>query len=1025
MGVLAIATELAVSYVSIVPSLKGFKGIVNRELGQAEKSAKTTGNAMGQKMGGSFASSLKKVVGPALAIFGAGQIAGFAKQAVGAFSELEDSTAAAGVVFGENMKQIIDQSKTAAKTMGLTQQQVINAANTFGTYGKAAGLSGKDLADFATEQTKLAADMASFKGTSPEQAIEAIGAALRGETEPIRAYGVMLDDASLKAEAMKMGLISTTKDALTPQNKTLAAQALILKQTADAQGDFARTSDSTANVAKTLTATIEDTSAKLGQTLAPAFTGARTAALGAVQGVGGFLDRVLAFQAGLASGAFTPDLVKAIGLDPKLGFGKVVNEGIGAIRAFGAAWTFNDGEITSSGLAGYMEGLAYKLRTFMDTAARVGKEVWASLGPALTQLGPPVLNLIMALSPLGIVLKALAPVLPDLADSATKLAVVVADVLTIAVKTLTPIISGVVSVVADFISGITSTQAGVDGLVAVLVAATAGYAAYKVVTIASTVATNAQTIATKAATIAQRGMNLALKANPIGIVITALAALVAGIVWFFTETETGRQIVTAAWKAIQVGIQFVVNWFRNTAVPWFQNAILLITTAFNIFRDGVAEKFNFIKRLISVAWSEVLKPVFDKFASIVRGIPGAFEKARDGIGKAWSAIQELAKKPVRFVVNTVIGGLVDTFNKISGVNISKPKLPRGFAKGGYASPGWAMVGEEGPELVNFSKPGRVYTADETAQALGASPTGAMPTLNTGFPGVIASVSKNHTYVEDNAPGWFISQAASIISGLSGLKLSMGRTGMPRIQTHLSGAMPANVLGYASNNDAVFNTAHSGMAPRLRKATAIHELLHVLGLGHTNAQSIMNPVLGSNLLPTAYDAREMVRLYGPHKGGAFSGAVDNPFSGLVDTLMTAFKKAFPGAGLFVDAAGGLAKSGIESVLKIVTDIQNGIKNLAGDIWGNISNFFGGGQAAMLHDQGGVLQPGLSTILNRTGKPEAILNSQQWADISKLALSTDGGGRNITINGNVGWDPADLDRQIETRERRQRVVEGVLV
>ena len=176
--------------------MRGFKGIVSKQLNSAEKSAESSGKAMGNKMGGSFASSLKKAVGPALAVFGAGAIVGFAKQAVGAFSELEDSTAAAGVVFGDNMKQIIAQSKTAAKDLGLTQQQVINAANTFGTYGKAAGLSGKALADFATEQTALAADMASFKGTSPEQAIEAIGAALRGEMEPIRTYGVLLDDAS-------------------------------------------------------------------------------------------------------------------------------------------------------------------------------------------------------------------------------------------------------------------------------------------------------------------------------------------------------------------------------------------------------------------------------------------------------------------------------------------------------------------------------------------------------------------------------------------------------------------------------------------------------------------------------------------------------------------------------------------------------------------------------------------------------------------------------------------------------------
>ena len=41
----------------------------------------------------------------------------------------------------------------------------------------------------------------------------------------------------------------------------------------------------------------------------------------------------------------------------------------------------------------------------------------------------------------------------------------------------------------------------------------------------------------------------------------------------------------------------------------------------------------------------------------------------------------------------------------------------GYAKGGLVSPGWAMVGEQGPELINFSQPGRVYTADQTSAAI--------------------------------------------------------------------------------------------------------------------------------------------------------------------------------------------------------------------------------------------------------------------------------------------------------------------
>src|SRR5262245_48519550 len=188
---------------------------------------------------------------------------------IGAASELQDAVSASQQIFGDAAGTVSKFAGSAATAFGISKSEATNAANTFATFGKSAGLSGENLAGFATNLTGLAGDLASFRGTTPEQAIEAIGAALRGESEPIRQYGVLLDDATLRARAMKMGLISTTKDALTPQQKVLAAQQEILAQTTDAQGDFARTSDSAANQQKTLSAQLDNTQAALGTALLP------------------------------------------------------------------------------------------------------------------------------------------------------------------------------------------------------------------------------------------------------------------------------------------------------------------------------------------------------------------------------------------------------------------------------------------------------------------------------------------------------------------------------------------------------------------------------------------------------------------------------------------------------------------------------------------------------------------------------------------------------------------------------------
>lgn len=187
-------------------------------------------------------------------------------------SDLNETVSKTKVIFGKSSKDILAWSNNSAKALGQSRTQALGAAATFAVFGKSAGLSGKDLTGFSKELTGLSADLASFHNASPEETITAIGAALRGESEPIRRFGVLLDDASLRAEAMKQGLISTTKDALTPQQRALAAHALIMKQTKDAQGDFARTSGGLANQQRIFNAELENAKIAIGTGLLPLAT---------------------------------------------------------------------------------------------------------------------------------------------------------------------------------------------------------------------------------------------------------------------------------------------------------------------------------------------------------------------------------------------------------------------------------------------------------------------------------------------------------------------------------------------------------------------------------------------------------------------------------------------------------------------------------------------------------------------------------------------------------------------------------
>lgn len=186
-------------------------------------------------------------------------------------SDLSESQAKVGEIFGDSATEIEKFAATAATALGQSKQDVLNAAGTFGVFGKAAGLTGTDLSDFSNDFTALASDLASFNNTSPQEAIDAIGAALRGESEPLRRYGVLLDDASLRQAALELGIYDGN-GALTAQQKILAAQKRIYEQTGDAQGDFARTSDGLANKQRILKAQLQNAATTIGTVLLPIAT---------------------------------------------------------------------------------------------------------------------------------------------------------------------------------------------------------------------------------------------------------------------------------------------------------------------------------------------------------------------------------------------------------------------------------------------------------------------------------------------------------------------------------------------------------------------------------------------------------------------------------------------------------------------------------------------------------------------------------------------------------------------------------
>jgi hypothetical protein len=172
-------------------------------------------------------------------------------------------------VFGKAAESVQAFAKEASRTAGLSQTEALQASKVFGLFATKAGLSAESAADFSTTLVQLAGDLGSFNDVPTEEALAAIQSGLQGQAEPLRKFGVFLDDASLRAEALAMKIYDGS-GALSAQQKMLASYSLILKQTNVQQGDYLKYADTFGNATKTITKDLENLKVELGQAVLPA-----------------------------------------------------------------------------------------------------------------------------------------------------------------------------------------------------------------------------------------------------------------------------------------------------------------------------------------------------------------------------------------------------------------------------------------------------------------------------------------------------------------------------------------------------------------------------------------------------------------------------------------------------------------------------------------------------------------------------------------------------------------------------------
>lgn len=238
-----------------------------KKVQQQTKSATSAVEAQTNKIKSAF-SKIGKAVGLALSVTA---IISFGKSCIELGSTLSEVQNVVDVTFGAMSETINRFARDALEEFGLSETSAKKYTSTMGAMLKSMGFTTQAAAEMSMEMTGLSADMASFYNLDSETAFEKIRAGISGETEPLKQLGINMSVANLEAFALSQG-ITKAYNAMTQQEQAILRYNYLMQATADAQGDFARTSDGWANQVRVLTERFNALKAAIGQGLIAVLT---------------------------------------------------------------------------------------------------------------------------------------------------------------------------------------------------------------------------------------------------------------------------------------------------------------------------------------------------------------------------------------------------------------------------------------------------------------------------------------------------------------------------------------------------------------------------------------------------------------------------------------------------------------------------------------------------------------------------------------------------------------------------------
>lgn len=627
---------------------------------------------------------------------------------VESFGDYEQLKGGAELMFGKGFDTVMGHAKTAYKDVQMSMNDYLTQANSY-SVGLKESLGGDEqaAADLSHKIIKAQADLVSATGNSQEAVANAMGGIMKNNFE-------MLDNLQLGIKPSKEGMQEVI-DKMNEMNGThyemgnLAdmESAIVDYISYAGMADYA-----TKEAAGTIQGSLAMTKASWENLLT---------AFGSGEGVDDAFSNLLE-SAGMFANNVKPVIGRALeGMGqvlleegPKLvvgladgianGIPEAIPKVIEVVQSIGAKFGEHTDELKSAGkklLEGLLTGISEATGIDIDVSAITA--VFGKIG----ELGGGALDTVV-----GLFQKAGPPV-AEFVGSLVDLGSTIAGQVLTAFENIAPVIEPVISGIVDFGSAILDqVSPALQGLgeflnengeiIGTVVAAIGGgVAAF----MAIQGVIQAVTIVVGAFTAAQTLLNTVLAANPIGIIIVAIGALVAAIVYLWNNSEEFRNFIIGLWETISSAVVAAVTavgdflksaWegIKNVAstvwnaisstITGIVNGIASgLSAAWNGIRSAVSAVFNAIKTVVTTVWNGISTAITTVVTTIQNVISTGFNAVKTVVSTVFNAVKTAIEKPFKAAYDTV-KGIVSKLKSIFNFSWKLPdiKIPKFKIQGG-------------------------------------------------------------------------------------------------------------------------------------------------------------------------------------------------------------------------------------------------------------------------------------------------------------------------------------------------------